>query len=85
VEQELAERPDERRRPVGRSQHPARAPSDRLIDEIGDLLFTVVNLARKAGVEPGSRWTGPTGSSGSASSRSRHWPRRAASTWPRPG
>jgi uncharacterized protein YabN with tetrapyrrole methylase and pyrophosphatase domain len=32
---------------------PREAPSDRLIDEIGDLLFTVVNLARKAGVEPG--------------------------------
>jgi nucleoside triphosphate diphosphatase len=32
---------------------PRAAPSDRLIDEIGDLLFTVVNLARKAGVEPG--------------------------------
>ena len=26
---------------------------DRLTDEIGDLLFAVVNLARKAGVEPG--------------------------------
>ncbi len=29
------------------------APSDRLRDEIGDLLFAVVNLARKAGVPPG--------------------------------
>jgi ATP diphosphatase len=28
-------------------------PSDRLTDEIGDLLFAVVNLARKAGVQPG--------------------------------
>jgi MazG family protein len=28
-------------------------PSDRLGDEIGDLLFAVVNLARKAGVQPG--------------------------------
>ena len=27
--------------------------SDRLTDEIGDLLFAVVNLARKAGVQPG--------------------------------
>jgi nucleoside triphosphate diphosphatase len=29
------------------------APSERLQDEIGDLLFAVVNLARKAGVQPG--------------------------------
>ncbi len=29
---------------------PGRAPSDELIDEIGDVLFAVVNLARKAGV-----------------------------------
>jgi MazG family protein len=29
------------------------APGDRLRDEIGDLLFAVVNLARKAGVQPG--------------------------------
>ena len=31
---------------------PSPAPSDRLRDEIGDLLFAVVNLARKAGVQP---------------------------------
>jgi uncharacterized protein YabN with tetrapyrrole methylase and pyrophosphatase domain len=29
------------------------APAERLADEIGDLLFAVVNLARKAGVQPG--------------------------------
>ena len=29
------------------------APGDRLVDEIGDLLFAVVNVARKAGVQPG--------------------------------
>jgi MazG family protein len=29
------------------------APAERLTDEIGDLLFAVVNLARKAGVQPG--------------------------------
>lgn len=32
---------------------PGRAASDRLVDEIGDLLFAVVNLARKAKVQPG--------------------------------
>lgn len=32
---------------------PGRAPSEELVNEIGDLLFAVVNLARKAGVQPG--------------------------------
>jgi ATP diphosphatase len=32
---------------------PAPAPSPELVDEIGDLLFAAVNLARKAGVQPG--------------------------------
>lgn len=32
---------------------PGRAPSEKLVEEIGDLLFAVVNLARKAGVQPG--------------------------------
>jgi nucleoside triphosphate diphosphatase len=32
---------------------PPPAPGDRLRDEIGDLLFAVVNLARKTGVQPG--------------------------------
>jgi uncharacterized protein YabN with tetrapyrrole methylase and pyrophosphatase domain len=31
---------------------PPPAPTSRLADEIGDLLFAVVNLARKAGVQP---------------------------------
>ena len=33
---------------------PAPPPGDQLRDEIGDLLFAVVNLARKAGVQPGT-------------------------------
>lgn len=32
---------------------PGRPPSPELVDEIGDLLFAAVNLARKAGVQPG--------------------------------
>ena len=32
---------------------PGQAPSEELVNEIGDLLFAVVNLARKAGVQPG--------------------------------
>jgi uncharacterized protein YabN with tetrapyrrole methylase and pyrophosphatase domain len=54
VEQELARHPvaATSERPADPNTPPA-APGDRLIDEIGDLLFSVVNLARKAGVEPG--------------------------------
>jgi ATP diphosphatase len=32
---------------------PGRTPSEKLVEEVGDLLFAVVNLARKAGVQPG--------------------------------
>jgi nucleoside triphosphate diphosphatase len=32
---------------------PGHPPSEKLVDEVGDLLFAVVNLARKAGVQPG--------------------------------
>ena len=49
VEQELADRT--RQAPAAIPER--HAASERLTDEIGDLLFAVVNLARKAGVQPG--------------------------------
>jgi len=55
VEHELERHPvAPGREPASDPNTPRPAPSDRLVDEIGDLLFTVVNLARKAGVQPGS-------------------------------
>jgi nucleoside triphosphate diphosphatase len=54
VEQELEERPVPTPIQEGDDPNtPASEPSDRLHGEIGDLLFAVVNLARKAGVQPG--------------------------------
>jgi nucleoside triphosphate diphosphatase len=45
VREEIAE--------VERELHTGAAAAERLTDEIGDLLFAVVNLARKTGVQPG--------------------------------
>jgi MazG family protein len=55
VEAELAAMPA-RRGVDGKADPntPDPAPAERLTDEIGDLLFAVVNLARKAGVQPGT-------------------------------
>lgn len=58
VREELAEVEEELTRPdaIRRASSEAGAPdlpSEGLIDEIGDLLFAVVNLARKAHVQPG--------------------------------
>ncbi|CAN5726071.1 nucleoside triphosphate pyrophosphohydrolase [soil metagenome] len=59
VERELAAAPREAApgaapaRETDDPNTPPPAPAERLADEIGDLLFAVVNLARKAGVPPG--------------------------------
>ena len=50
VEEELAEVRTELTSPAGESGHDAAARTERLEAELGDLLFAVVNLCRKAGV-----------------------------------
>jgi ATP diphosphatase len=60
VEQELARATPARARP--RAEEDPNTPrdpaSEALREEIGDLLFAVVNLARKAGVQPGTALDG---------------------------
>jgi len=51
VEQEL-EKFSTKSRDVGSDPNALVAAPDDLVDEIGDLLFAVVNLARKAHVQP---------------------------------
>ena len=53
VEQELRSRHPSSRKRESDPNAPGLAASEALVDEIGDLLFAVVNLARKAGVQAG--------------------------------
>jgi ATP diphosphatase len=54
VEGHLADSPNGGRPPgPDPNAPPGPPPSEELVEEIGDLLFAAVNLARKAGVQPG--------------------------------
>jgi MazG family protein len=54
VEEEVTVAPPEQRGQNSDPNTPAPAPSEELTREVGDLLFAVVNLARKLGVQPGA-------------------------------
>jgi nucleoside triphosphate diphosphatase len=53
VEQELLSADREGSPHTSDPNDPGQGPAEALIEEVGDLLFAVVNLARKAGVQPG--------------------------------
>lgn len=53
VEEQLGAEGDLEPAQSGDPNSPGRQPSEGLIEEVGDLLFAAINLARKAGVQPG--------------------------------
>ncbi len=81
MEAELRHRPARPRAAASADPNtPAPAPSDALVDEIGDLLFAVVNLARKAGVQPGPALDRANRKFRDGSRRSSGWRRSAGSS-----